>query len=544
MATASPNIAGLLDPSLVGDQLANQQQQALAQALMKAGLSPGGGTQMAGNVAIRNSPVGNIAKIAQLLSGQNLQQTANQGASDLAARQSAAMLPMFGMGAAQGQPGGMQGPQGMQGGGAGPMSVAGAPPASNMLSYMADPAAQMKMVMEQYSPLEIQKQMRAAGIDPGSMLGRQIIQQSIAKTNYIAPTEVRPGNLQLSAQTGEPTAYNPKVADGIQPTFSTTNGYTSANGSAPVAGYPDAAATVEKATAAGKGAGASENAMYPVTMPDGTTQQMTQAQAVAYANGGSQPSAYKFDVAPGTASQMRAQIAQSGDMGALGAFDAQQGKRVPGFNAGQSTVAAAAAKEAGADPQEDLTKRYGALKDSVAQAQTTNSYLDTIKQLAPTAATGKFSDKLDYVNALLAPFSESATDAKTANDLLNKYSNQIVTRLGQGGLGTDAARTILGSAYPNATMTKAAIGEAVDNIKAVNNMQMAKLSFLAPAGNGRDPTGYQQREQTFDTTADPRIFQIANMPPDQAQAYISRLPPAVQAELRQRAAALRQAGAL
>ena len=128
--------------------------------------------------------------------------------------------------------------------------------------------------------------------------------------------------------------------------------------------------------------------------------------------------------------------------------------------------------------------------------------------MANKAAVGPMSDKIQYVNGLLAGagVSDRALDATTANNLLDKYSNQIVSRLGQGGLGTDAARAILQSAYPNAHMTKDAINEASDNLIGANKMVQAKTNLLQPHANSRDPQNYNNKETTFDQNADPALF--------------------------------------
>jgi hypothetical protein len=197
--------------------------------------------------------------------------------------------------------------------------------------------------------------------------------------------------------------------------------------------------------------------------------------------------------------------------------------------------------------QSDLATRYNGLRDQVNQVQTTNSYLESIKQQAKKAAVGPMSDKIDYLNGLLAAsgVSQRAKDAVTANDLMEKFHNQIVARLGaSGALGTDAARTLLSAAFPNTHMTEVAIDEAANNLVAANNMLQAKLKLVQTHGNNRDPIAYQQTEQNFDLHADPRIWQLKNMKPDDAAKYLKELPPQVQNDLRVHAQALKKMGAL
>jgi hypothetical protein len=176
-------------------------------------------------------------------------------------------------------------------------------------------------------------------------------------------------------------------------------------------------------------------------------------------------------------------------------------------------VGPAFGQEAGAvNAQNELTKKFSDLQAQNSQAQITSSYLQNIKQQAQKAAVGPMSDKIDYINGLLSLVgNEKAKDAVTANDLLDKYSNQIVSRLGTGGLGTDSARAIIQSAYPNAHMNLAAINEAADNLQGANEMVKAKMSLLSQPGNDRNPVAYQQKEMIFDQNADPRIWQYKSI---------------------------------
>lgn len=195
------------------------------------------------------------------------------------------------------------------------------------------------------------------------------------------------------------------------------------------------------------------------------------------------------------------------------------------FSAGPPLGMQAGAQAGATNLQNELSKKWSSLNDQNTQAATTNSYLQSIKSLAGQAATGAQADRINYVNGLLSlAGSERATDMVTANNLLDKYSNQIVARLGQGGLGTDAARAILQSAYPNAHMTPQAINEAADNLIGANQMVQAKTRLLQPYANARDAQSYNNLETRFDQNADPRIFQYANISdPAQRQAFAKKL---------------------
>lgn len=194
--------------------------------------------------------------------------------------------------------------------------------------------------------------------------------------------------------------------------------------------------------------------------------------------------------------------------------------------AASAPMGAQAGAESGArNLQDELSGKFKALTANNSEAQNTVSYLQSIKDLSTKAATGQQSDRLNYINGLLSlAGSEKATDAVTANNLLDKYSNQIVARLSANGMGTDSARSILQSAYPNAHMTPQAINEAADNLIGAQQMTQAKARLLTPLANSRDAQGYNNTEMKFDQNADPRIFQYANIQdPAQRQAFAQKL---------------------
>lgn len=211
--------------------------------------------------------------------------------------------------------------------------------------------------------------------------------------------------------------------------------------------------------------------------------------------------------------------------GAGGPASAQAQQQPSRFAAGAPMGAQAGAESGARNLQDELSGKFKALTANNSEAQNTVSYLQSIKDLSTKAATGQQSDRLNYVNGLLSlAGSEKATDAVTANNLLDKYSNQIVARLSANGMGTDSARSILQSAYPNAHMTPQAINEAADNLIGAQQMTQAKMRLLTPLANARDAQGYNNAEMKFDQNADPRIFQYANIQdPAQRQAFAQKL---------------------
>ena len=193
---------------------------------------------------------------------------------------------------------------------------------------------------------------------------------------------------------------------------------------------------------------------------------------------------------------------------------------------GQFAPVPALGAETGANSaQKELSDKWTNLTQQNQQAQSTVSYLQNIKTLAQKAAVGPASDQLQFKNALLSLVGvQGATDATTANNLIDKYQGQIISRLGVGGMGTDAARAIIESSIPGAKMNVQAINEAVDNINGAQSMIKAKTQLLSQDAASRNPISYQQKEVIFDQNADPRIWQWKSIQdPLQRKAFAAKV---------------------
>lgn len=395
-----------------------------------------------------------------------------------------------------------------------PMNPYGLPPNLILAARMGDPEAQkmletmlksQEMTNEQKNSRDpmigssvvgnlqtqnmtnLQKlQLARSRVPAGSLQARQL-DAAIGKENYIQPLDAKPGTPLLDPLSREPFFFAPKTAEGINLDFKDPLHPTAAA----IPGYAGANASI---------AGAEQGARQANTVFTGVpgTDGLPQSGFLfgGGGGGGARPAASSApqispsnNSAPGAPTQPAAPARPSGRPGVIVGPD-------PTVQAGRINL------------QGDMSKRWGDLYGQASQAQTVNSYLDQIKSLAPVADTGQFSDRQEFVNSLLSKAgSERATDAVTAKNLLDKYSNQIVARLGGGAMGTDAARQILASAYPGSHMTQQAISEAVESLKSANRMAQAKAQVLQPHYNNADPTSYNRTEIQFDQNADPRIFQ-------------------------------------
>ena len=200
------------------------------------------------------------------------------------------------------------------------------------------------------------------------------------------------------------------------------------------------------------------------------------------------------------------------------------------------------------------TNRANAMEDSwkgtVAanrSAQGVVSNLDNIIKYAPGAITGQGADQLGFLNGLLAAAGfEKAKTAQEATQLLKKNAAQVVskTRMGMTGGGSDAFQASLESGNPNYTMIASAIKEASEQAKATVQMNQSKASFLTPHYLSGHSETYIPAEVNFDKNADPRIWQMANMKPEEAAKFIGTFPPEVALQIQAQRAELKKMGAI
>lgn len=129
-------------------------------------------------------------------------------------------------------------------------------------------------------PTDFVKTLDAAGIDPNSQLGRQLIQQNVAKQNYIAPTSLRGGGYMYDPQTGGLTNL-PSVSPGFQVIRDPVTGQFK---EVPVAGGVQAVSASEAAKAGAQAGAKAAVAPYSFIGANGKVQNTTQLQYAAAVN--------------------------------------------------------------------------------------------------------------------------------------------------------------------------------------------------------------------------------------------------------------------
>lgn len=407
----------------------------------------------------------------------------------------------------------------------GPMNPLGMPVQQAAMMYMASPDEYWKAQSQAFKPADIVSQIRAAGIDPSSPLGRQLAQTALAKANYIAPTSVRPGGALYDPTTGRMMTTPAAAPEGFQNVQDPQSGQWYA---VPVQGGIGAVKSSAAANAIGKAYG-SVTPAYNGTQP-------------VFANAGA--------LADQTAGGGTAVSPQAG----AGAVNAGRfgGYRAPGSTLAPSLapgVAGAADKVAGANAD-----RYNQSVQFGVDSATRQNVLDNIMQLSQSGVqTGPGSDWQNNVKGLIAnsPVLSKAFPSwqGSVSDYqeLKKYLNQNGLRAWQaaGGTGTDTQMDAAMHANPNDTMFPQALQTMAAWAKAGELAGSARANFYQQfKNNNGGVSNLDQADQTWRNNFDPKVFQLETYSPQQRTALLNSLTPAQAKQLMQKRAWFKQNGLL
>jgi hypothetical protein len=565
MSSTAMNTMAMLYPEGVADQAGIDQQRALAQAILSQGLQPMQSNAMAGNVAYHVSPMEGLAKMLQTGVGMQMQGDANQQAAALAVRQRDALSSMFGgKQQAQGQSpqptdsdnqqalasvpanGGPAGPtnkaallaqaiaqQGQQQQPAaqaqqpaapgqppaqsGGFSLPGMTPQQSMAAYLMNPNKYMETYLTQYKAPDLVAKLRAAGVDPSSALGRQLMQDSIDKDNYIAPVSMRPGGAVMDPRTGQITTMPAGAPDGFQNVQTADGRWVTV----PVTGGTAAVQQSAQAKAAGNAA------VKPMTAYDANgnpvfTNELTAAQGGAGGQQGGRFAGYSQPGQPATTGQLRPQP-------------------LAGTNSSREAIA------------QSNAKKYSDLTSTAADSPTRVNVLDNIIQLSQNGVnTGPGSAWQNKVlgfaanSPVLGSLVAGKKDSVAQFQEMQKYLAQNGLRQWQaaGGTGTDSQLNAAMHANPNDAHFPQALQALAKWNKAGEMALQAKANAASKymAANGNDATQYNQFENTWRQNFDPRIAQMQLMQPQELQQFVKGLQPADRATLLKKYQFVKQQG--
>ncbi len=409
-----------------------------------------------------------------------------------------------------------------------------------------------------YGPTDATKMANAAGVDP-----RMANAGALAKSNYIAPLNARPGSIiRDPLNPNRVVAFNPHIPEGGMPQFDANGNVTS------ISNLPGAAGVTQgmaQAQAAGK------NAVEPMTGVDASGQPIF-TNKLAAAIGGQAPqqtggaipqmgmpqTSMPLPTAGNQQSfQIPPQVQAARDTDRLAVLQAElqkptnspsdnaaiqneiarvQGQQAPqaptngairpsaapGFNESQVALA-----NAGAD-------RYNKVIALASDSPTRVNVYDNILKLSGSGVqTGPGQDWMNRIKGLVAntPLLGSLAgkwkDDVTGAQELNKFMYQNAQRNWQaaGGTGTDAQLDAFSNASPNDKMFPQALQAMAQWGKASELGLQAKANANQnwKQQNGGNVANQDQFEQSWRNNFDPMLFQLKTMPPDQAAQMVNGL---------------------
>lgn len=224
-----------LAPDLLKKQYQMQQNQRYAQMLMEQGAEQPQG-QMVGNHYVAPSITQYLANALKTYVGRKTADDLPNQQADLQRAQQSQMQSMFGLGGDASNAPAQAMAVGAQQGNVGPTNdnaqrLGAALSGKPMMPLLPGRSAQesyltamtvgmpeyMKLVAQQGSPTDIQKNLLAQGVQPGSAQWNQALGGVTEKAGYIAPISAAPGSTIIDPRTGRPTFNAPQ--DGRQVVF-------------------------------------------------------------------------------------------------------------------------------------------------------------------------------------------------------------------------------------------------------------------------------------------------------------------------------------
>jgi hypothetical protein len=398
------------------------------------------------------------------------------------------------------------------------------------LGFAFDPSAASTQYLNRAypQPTDFVKQLDAAGIDPSSPIGRQLIQQNIAKQNYIAPTSLRGGGYMFDPQTGGLTNL-PQVSPGFQVVRDPVTGQFQ---EVPVAGGIQAVSAAEAAKAGAQAGAKAAVTPYSYTGPDGRTVNTTQSNYVGAVNG--QPGADPMTALTAKANQMvkdgvppdqveawlnkQAQAANVGYQ-PTGAISGPS----PGFMSGQDTVAKSNAQ------------RYQSVMDAGQNAASRMNVYDNLRGLLNNGVqTGYGTQWQNHALSVImntpvlsSMIPDSAKKGAIDYQVAMKYIAQGTLQRfqGQKGTGTDSQLEAVAHGNTNPEQLAGAMKTVSRYLESQDMADLAKANAQQAwaAQNGYDYSKQDRFENTWREHNNPLVFQYKSADPDGRQEILKSL---------------------
>jgi hypothetical protein len=443
-------------------------------------------------------------------------------------------------------------PQGSAFSGGGGGSVMGLPRSVALTSLAFGGPGKFADAVTQYnSPTDLMKTLISQGVQPGTPQWNQAMQGNIAKTNYIAPVNARPGSIirdPLNPQ--NVLAFNPHVPEGSTPQFDQNGNVVAYQ---PLGNAEQALALPERARKTGS------NQVTPsiVYGPDGTPKFSTVAQDVNRAAG-----------LPATAPNFGAQASQPTTAQPTAAQPADADRSLIYTNEMAAAQARLASAKSPTEVQRALDDVAG-LKREMARigisptpapqqpatqqaVQPVSDVMPTLKpgtapaQIAPSeqmksdyatmaSAGPQAQQSLEYLDHLIElankkPFymgvgigglpgvDRVSTDAAEYEKARASYISAQGKALGSAG--TDAARSTIEQAVPEYGKPQDAMIRGLTDQRNQLVTGMLRRQVLAPVYQAGNEKAYTELSNGFDQNIKPSMVPVLSLPSSAKRAAI------------------------
>lgn len=379
----------------------------------------------------------------------------------------------------------------------GPMSLSGNPQ-QDMYDYVTNRAEYTKALIASHAPVDIAKMMQQSGIDPNSPLGHQILQQNIAKQNYIAPIAMRPGG--SVADPNDPSrilSVAPQAINGANPVLDSSGRFTGGYSAAP--GAQSIEAGMAGAKAGAEAYGKAQFEPQTVVNPDGSSGVVSRAAALAPGGSGG---------APGGSLN-----------GHYGAGGASGGPVTTALSPARSAAMTTTGKASG-----DIFTGYQA--DAAASRDRTYQLGELQKINNGTTQFGPGAEQRSHVYGVLNTIGQSlglpnslVAQGKTTIDTaeFQKFSSQLVAASASKlGIPTDAKMQLLASSMGSLDKPNAANAKVFDYLLGNEAALRGKADAAAAWTQHNGPETAPQFETAFRQALDPRVYQLQALPSKQA----------------------------
>lgn len=372
----------------------------------------------------------------------------------------------------------------------------------DMTDYVLSPTHFAEKLIDSHAPVDFTRLLHQSGIDPNSALGRQLMQSQVAKQNYIAPVNGRPGStIRDPNDPSKILGYDAPTVEGAFPVYGPDGmptGYQQAPGAAAAIG------AAAGAKAGGTAAGQAPYELVTVTDATGNTFQIPKSSVPGIGGqpGGGAPAGGSLN-----------NWYSHGAPGAPAPASAPSGPGGVGIPTGISPGAKAANEEAGRNSANGFSQAINAGLDAKNSMRTIDNISHAAQGLSTGPGSGMISDLKSGVNAAAGAFGHGPVfdaDKIARFDEMAKNAATLGSQLASSAAGsngvTDARLSNALRSLPGSHYSPAAVQEVATNLKGLQAAALARAQAASTWQQQHGPNSFPQFQQQWQQAYNPDVF--------------------------------------